>query len=160
MGESVESDSFFDEFFQFYYIGIGRFSWELAPGRASELHGVEWGSGISSGRGPGFCTRRSGRWSLPSGQGIVLVVENEIGDGVISSAGMEEVSEPDSVPVPVSSDADHMGFGVRELDPDGERYRPSMQGFCCIPIDVLGDLPRAPDSAHDNNILLRDFELL
>ena len=160
MSESIEENRFFDEFFEFCYIRIGRFSWELTSGGFCELDGIKWGSGVSAGRSSGFGTERSGRWSLSGCESIVLVVEHEIGNRIVTPAGMEKMSETDSVSVSVSSDADYVGFRICELDPDGERYRSSMEGFCCIAIDVLGNLPTTSNTAHDNNILLRDFEFL
>lgn len=160
MRKSIEKDRFLDEFFELCDIGIDCVSRELASGRLCEFYGIEWGSGVSFGRGPGFRARRSGRWSLTRREGIILIVEHEVGDVIVAPAGMEEVPETDPIAIPVSSDADHVGLRIRELDPDGERYRPSVQGFCRIAVDVLGNLPRASDSAHDNNVLLRDFEFL
>lgn len=160
MSESVEEDRFFDEFFQFRYIRIGRFPGESTSGGASELDRIERSGGISFGRGSGFDREWSGRGRLSGRQGVVLVVEHEIGDRIVAPAGMEKMSETDSVTITVSSDADHVGFRICELDPESERYRPSMEGFRCIPVDVLGDFPRTPNTAHDNNILLRDFEFL
>lgn len=160
MRESFELDCLFDELFQFHEIGIRRLARESASGGFCEFHRVERNCIAAVRSGEGLGSERSGGGCLAGREGVVLVVEDEIGDGVVPAAGMEEVSETDPVSVTVSSDTKDFELGIRELDPQSERERSPMKGFCRVAVDVLRSLPAAADPTHDDDLVFRDSEFL
>lgn len=97
---------------------------------------------------------------MAGGECVVLVVEDDIGEVVIPTARVKEMSETDPVSVPVSSDADDCKFRVRKFYAERKRNGPPVEGFRRIAVNVLGGFPRASDTGDYNNLLLRDPEFL
>lgn len=160
MRESLKLDRLLDELLEFCNIGIRRMARESTSCGFREIHRVERGSVAAVRGGERLGPERGGGGCLSGCEGVVFVVEHEVGDGVVPAAGMEKMPETDPVSITVSSDAEDFELGICELDPEGEREGSTMKGFRCVAVNVLRGLPAAPDSAYDDDVVFRDSQFL
>ena len=86
-------------------------------------------------------TDRSRRRRLPCGEGVVLVIEHDIGDIEIATTGMDEVTHPDTIAITITAHDDDSELWISKFHPCSEWDRTTMKSLCRITIDILTRLP-------------------
>jgi hypothetical protein len=83
---------------------------------------------------------------LTCGEGIVFIVENDIGDIEITATCMDKMPHADTISITISSHDDHGEIRVCELYSCSKRHSTTMKSLRCISIDILRSLSRASHS--------------
>ena len=104
---------------------------------ARESDRIEWFYEIPFWSGFRHRTDRSRRRGLSCREGIVLVIEHDIGDIEIAAAGVDEVTHTDTIAITITTHDDDSEFWISEFYSCGEWDRTTMKRLCCIAIDIL-----------------------
>src|SRR5205823_5513925 len=65
---------------------------------------------------------------------------------------VDEVSHADPVAIPVPAGHEHIQFGIRELDPFGNRDGPAVDRVEAVRRQEVREVARAADAGHDHHV--------
>ncbi len=158
MRESFVLYSFFDDLFEFLeFFGVS-LTGESTSRMFCESIGIKWTDDIAF----WSCLRDGTYWSrrrrLARCEGIVLIIEHDIGDIKIPATRMDKVPHTNPIAITITTNNDNGQWRICEFDSCCKWYCTTMKRLCRISVDILGCLSRTTNSRNHHSFMRWDSE--